>query len=522
LNLNDQGHQADKHGMPRSIRGKKYMRQVPKHAETRWLSARGGALVLGAALLAVWAAHNLDRAGAAPTPAPHAFPSAIGPATGVVPAGDASTVPSGGTGASGGGRTLTLAQELGIDIVERALHAQTPTGRGITAGHVEGAAGDYVPDLKAADFAGIDMHLISGESKSNGHANATARIVYGPGGVAPGIASVCLFTAMDWLGPACLHLNSEAPPDAHGCRLFNHSWIASDSAFALMALHRIDYLVDHDGVVIVAGVNNGAKTPIPVLLGSAYNVIAVGQAAGDSSGGYTVYDTVGRCKPDVVAPGQLTSFTTPAVTGVCARLMEAADAMKEAPAAKRPEVIKAVLMAGAEKPLHWAAVAGKPLDEHLGAGSVRFDHSYAILTGGPNGPGLVRARSAWDYRALPHGVSNGYELTLDHAASDLSIILTWNRRVTGAVPGPEPGRTQWVDEARLAHFDLALVRVNDTDSKGGVVVAYSASPIDNVQHIYLKNLPPGRYRFGVRRDDKTDKLDEPWDYALAWRVEVAP
>ena len=101
--------------------------------------------------------------------------------------------------------------------------------------------------------------------------------------------------------------------------------------------------------------------------------------------------------------------------------------------------------------------------------------------------------------------------------------MTWNRRIDGrtgtleiknnAQP-EEPVKPQrvWLDTPRLADLDLVLTRLEDdgTESK----IATSASTLDNVEHLYLPSLEPGRYRLTVKR--LPDDFAEAWDYALAW------
>ena len=77
-----------------------------------------------------------------------------------------------------------------------------------------------------------------------------------------------------------------------------------------------------DGVVVAAGVNNGAASPMPHLMCSAYNVIAVGVSSGRSSCGPTEVDTRGRIKPDLVAPMSATSWATPVVASSASLLLE--------------------------------------------------------------------------------------------------------------------------------------------------------------------------------------------------------
>jgi hypothetical protein len=462
--------------------------------------ARWGKVFLSAAalLLVLWSAHWL-------APASAADHSAVPAPTASQPVQPAAAPPP-------------LIEQVGIASVDRELGAQSPTGRGIVIGHVE--AGDqkgYTPDVKDPAFSGVTMTLMSGASDPFGHAETTSHFIYGPYGLAPGVSQVKLWRTNDWFGSGGLRLGSSEPPTAQNCRLFNHSWIAAPAPFDTMALARVDYLIDHDDVVMVAGVNNGAATSVPTMLAAAYNVIAVGPADRDSSGGYTIALGVGRCKPDIVAPADKTSFSAPIVTAICARLLEEADHLAATfPQARRSAVIKAVLMAGAEKPAGWAPAPGKPLDEHLGAGSARFDHSLAIFRAGPCMPGPLTGPVGWDWHPLGLHTTASYDFTVTKPTGELSIMLVWNRRIAGPRFSGFAGKLYWDDTATLAHFDLALVRIGDHG--GGQAVAFSASPIDNVQHIHLKSLAPGHYRFGVRRHDD---LDQDWNYALAWRIDTA-
>ena len=246
------------------------------------------------------------------------------------------------------------------------------TGRGVPFGHVEGSFGDYVPNLQDAAFAGVKMTARSGPSKINGHAQSTARIIYGSAGLAPGVQDVSFYTTSHWMGREVLRTGTRLPPITAGHRVFTHSWISNSNVHAVNILSRVDYLIDEHDVMMVVGVNNGADTPVPALLGSAYNAVAVGVAHGNSSGGYTRIEGVGRCKPDIVAVRRTTSAATPVVAGTVAKLFEAADRMEDAASAGKSEVIKAVLMAGAVKTSTWHSKPGKPLDEHLGAGGRAF------------------------------------------------------------------------------------------------------------------------------------------------------
>ncbi len=423
---------------------------------------------------------------------------------------------------------------LGIDTARARLGKAIPTGKGITVGHVEIGAGAYLPDTRSPRFKGVTFVERSGPSRVSGHAFSTARVIYGLGGLAPGINVVHCFESRDWMGSGYLNAGTDAPPLGGPMRVLTHSWI-SDSPGAVDVLRRIDWQVDTHDTVVCVGVNNGKQTPVPYMLGTAHNVIAVGTAqpggasGGGSSGGYTRIETRGRCKPDIVGPRGLTSFTTPAVAACAARLLQAADEMTEhAHRAGKAEVIKAVLLAGAVKPAGWKPEAGKPLDEHLGAGVVHFDNSLQVLQSGPADPGRMPKRMGWDFREIQPEQTYFYTFQTQAPMGEASIILTWHRRVTGMLSNDEGGGASggnpggnsggggggWVGLPRTANLNLRLIHTDDAGDEHELAV--SKSRVDNVEHIYLKNLDPGRYRLEVSRVDRV--YDEPWDYALAWRV----
>jgi len=408
---------------------------------------------------------------------------------------------------------------VGIEAIKREVGAAIPTGRGVPACHVEGMPGDYLPRRSLPEFRNVRFIAHSGPSKSNSHATATARTIYGVNGMAPGISDVHCYASADWIGDGYLHAWSDRPPTMDDRRVFSQSWIRpTGGAISRDVDRRVDYLVDTRDVIMVVGVNNGRNTAVPAQLASAYNVIAMGVRTGDNSGGYTWFEGRGRCKPDLVAIGGKTSFSTPTVAGLAARLLEMADRMAASdPAAanaKRSEVIKAVLMAGAQKRDGWKREQGHPLDDHLGAGFARFDHSYHILTAGPSPAGTIDAAHGWDFTEVPAGEQAvRYDFDLARPVREFSIILTWNRRIgSGGNIILRSGKVLWDTTPRLANFNLELIHLDA--AAGPATVEESISRVDNVEHIYRKRLGKGHYQLVVRR---IDAINEPWEYALAWR-----
>ena len=412
-------------------------------------------------------------------------------------------------------KSPSVRELVGRDRLKSELGHLLPTGRGIVTGHVEGGPPDaYMPTGKPEAFPNAQFISRSGPSRPAEHARGTASKIYGRHGLAPGVTDVHCFSAADWMRSGCLGMGTTRLPSAGPVRLFNHSWIAKAKlGNAPAVLRRVDYLIDSQNVIMVVGVRNSPNDPPPALLSGAYNVIAVGHWSGRSSGGYTQVEMPGRCKPDLVAPGGTVSGSTPVVTGVVACLLEVADQM--CPAARRPETIKAVLLAGADKPPGWTRQPGKPLAQHYGAGRVRLDRSYHILKLGPVEPGLVNSRYGWGFRSVEPGASQTWRFDCPAELGQASIVLTWHRRIDGQiVQDPVSGEACWIAQPRLADFDMSLVRVDDD----GVcqTVASSAGRLDNVEHIYLARTLPGRYRLEVTR---RDMLEEAWDCAIAWRID---
>ena len=428
--------------------------------------------------------------------------------------------------------------ELGFTQAARDHDPQTqpplPRGAGIALGHVEGSAAAYGPNRAAPEFRGLIFHYpASPPGQHTAHANRVGRMFYGRFGVAARASDIHVYPANAWLGAAYLNAGTPDPPvDDSPVRVFNHSWIADpNEAAAVNALQRIDFVADVYDTLIVAGVNNGRNTRVPFLCASAHNALAVGTHAngGASSGGYTRIDTPGRCKPDLVAPRGLSSWATPVVAGVAACLLERADAIAvEHPAAPRTETIRAVLAAGCAKPPAWQPETGKPLDEPLGAGVVRYDRSLTILDA-PHTPGDTTARPGWMAGTLDRAASHAVTLTLDTSA-ELCVSLHWNRRVQGLNVrfADRPGQPAvWVPRDALCNLDLSVERQDEAGAWQPFDA--SSSTIDNVEHVYRRAAPAGTYRVTVTYtdtplrqpdDEGLPRLDEatPWDYTLAWWV----
>ena len=379
------------------------------------------------------------------------------------------------------------------------------------------------------------LSYASGPSTPSGHATATARFIYGDKGLAPGVEVVHCLTAGDFMGDKVLRADTPGVPPApslgtHAAvspRVYTHSWISDPpEAAAARVLRRLDYLMDAQDVVVVAGVNNGRDTPVPALLSSAHNVVAVGTTTGLSSSGYTRVEGPGRTKPDLVAPRGLVSYTTPVVAACAGLLIERADTLAAAGAenATRSEVIKAALLGGATRSKTWAPEPGHSLDRWSGVGTLNVDRSLRILKEPALAPGgALRRRFGWSLATLSPGSVAGWNLTLPATPGPVALTAVWHRRIDGRqaiIKNKATGQTAplWIDAPRSADFDLAMVAIDDAGQETDVAV--SASRIDNVELLVLEGLEKGEYRIELRRQGGENEPNESWDAVLTWAIDL--
>ena len=412
-------------------------------------------------------------------------------------------------------RSSKRRKRTGVTALRERLGPRTPTGLGIVIGHVEGDVDAYLPRMGAPAFRGVTFRPQMGkDARHNDHTTGTCKVIYGAKGMAPGVKFVDLYPSGAWIGSAYLNTGRPEPPRVTEARIFTHSWVAYAGGSSALPLRRVDYLIDTRDIMVIAGVNNDAKTKVPGLMCSSYNGIAVGTHRAKHSRGYTVVEGAGRCKPDITTHAGTTSIATPIIAAIVARLMETADRMGHAPDAKRSEVLKAVLFAGTHKPKKWKPAPGKPLDETWGAGIVQVDRSYDALTSGPVLPGQTAGANGWAFRKISAQETHHYEFDISGPARAWGTALVWHRRVMGKqVHDLLTDQLKWSTAARMANLDLSLYRIKQDGSLK--LISESTSKIDNNEHLFRRNVSPGRYRVVVSRKDR---FDQPWDYALAWSM----
>lgn len=355
----------------------------------------------------------------------------------------------------------------------------------------------------------------------SGHADGVAGFFYGrSGGVATNVAHVDSLEA-DYFYDT--FINVPAPPNPNA-RVINQSFIFG--ALPVSSQQAVDSVYDdaaasHD-TLFVSGIGNGGQVCAPA---TCYNGIGVGAYGGGSSVGPTVDN--GRCKPDLTAPAGATSFSTPQVAGAAAVLLQAGlrgDGGGDTNNASDSRTLKALLLNGAVKPANWTNATTSPLDARYGAGVLNVFNSYRQLAGGKHpaieqttvSPGAahppgsattdIPVWSGWDFTTSSSSRTSDtikhYYFNLTNAAGDspftATATLVWNRQ----------NGQSGINDLNLYLYDTA------TDA----LVAESISGVDNVEHLYLETLPPGRYDLQVlkRGGSSPQRLTSGEDYALAW------
>lgn len=423
--------------------------------------------------------------------------------------------------------------EIGYTDLVARLGVNVPSGASIRIGQVEAtenAQGSYAPDSTLSEFAGTTFNFMSGTVvPPSWHGTEVAKSLYGNTlSVVPGVNTVHVWAVSPWLASGGLNAGSGAQPliTPAGVRVHNHSWIGSYGSTSLdnNALRRIDFVANRDNVLFTAGVNNGAGSAPQPLVAYCYNGLAVGLSNGNHSAAATPagIDGPGRRKPDIVAPGQFTSFSTPVVGAAAALLFDAAlvdPAINGNPNSNRVLTVKAALMAGATHRDGWSngaptsgatrGITATPLDPVYGADLLNIDRAHRIFTAGErNGNSTPQFASfvpnaGWDYIATQaSGTSSYYTFRVHSPVAEVSVIATWFRQVA----------TNF-SSFTVQNFDLRLWGVSGgalTSISGDTGVGVfgsgnveSVSTVDNAEHLYIRNLSAGDYVLELRRVEGT-------------------
>ena len=404
--------------------------------------------------------------------------------------------------------------DIGWTALKAELGNLLEDGAGLSVAQVEAPSGGaYLPDSSLAEFLGKTFIDGTGTNVgSSSHATSVARNFYSnTNSIAPGITQITGYDANDYINRVLGHTNGGDPLD-QGFDIGSHSYIGNlaDNSIAQDMLQRFDFVINRDDSIMTVGVNNGSGNVTPDLLAHSYNAISVGRSNGNHSRGATTFYGAGRFKPDIVAGDSATSYTTPRVAGAAAILRQAAEGTNGTDSI----TIRSVLFAGATKDefQDWSRTTTQPIDEVFGFGELNIYNSYHILQSGEfkGSKGLFGndvALLGWD-SGRTDGINDLYyefEISAASPLEELSVALTWNINVIDN----DLSTDIFEASTELANLDLALL-----DSLGNVI-DQSVSTVSNSEHIFLKDLDPGSYRFRVSADSSTN-------FGLAWQINAIP
>lgn len=462
--------------------------------------------------------------------------------------------------------TMALADhrsDIGYTALQQELGASTPDGTGVIVSQVEGSQTvngqqAWMPNILDAQFTG--KTIVNASNAPAGlysyHATGVGGDFYGNTiSFAPAIADISAFSAGDWVAGGFLQTvngSGGSRPNISTSRIANHSWVGSAGTGDTYVLRRVDWLVETDEYIQVAGLNNGngVNSTTYALIAGAYNVISVGRTDTLHAVSTVALDSVytaGRVRPDIVDPINSTSSATPHVSAAAALLVELGHgnpALSTDPVsvsmtnragavvrnAERSEVIKAALMAGADRVTHNTAPnptnvsfyrgtvgnqTANGLDRRYGAGQLNIRNSYWIIAGGEQNStedgnaGASVATRGFDYDpAFGYtGTSNTtatYPLPIQAQPSLLTASLVWNLDVVGGTNPNSFNPNTYLRDLNLAVIDLA---------NGNAVVASSSSATENTENIWFVVPANAQYALRVTRTGNFT-----WDYGLAWQL----
>ncbi|MCH2133916.1 MAG: hypothetical protein MK116_09220 [Phycisphaerales bacterium] len=414
------------------------------------------------------------------------------------------------------------------DLIDRIGAENVPDGENVVVAQVEAQSGtSYAPDVNDAEMlAHTFVDEGPGFTGQSGHAMNVAKRFYGATvSMTPLVDPVHLYEAGGWCLDDFLRANyssGTAPLSMPGgVKVLNHSWIGSFGNVNndQIVLRRMDYVVHRDDAIIAVGVNNGGTSDNQALLCFGFNNISVGVRSGDHAHSDTPanYEAAGRMKPEICSDATATSWATPVVSSAAAMLV---DQVRSDPDlnldGQLPAVVKAVLLAAADHQDSdaddgtWSnepsesgpdrGTTSRPLDMVQGAGQVDVNRSHLIMSGGRITGGVSPATTpeapptGWDWAFCLLGNSRTWNFTLEGSVDEVSIVAAWNRTV------PIGFGSNWT----MGDFDLELVALDADDQPVSLVGSgpevfgagnvLSTSAVDNVEHLYIRDLAPGRYQ----------------------------
>lgn len=409
-------------------------------------------------------------------------------------------------------------------LTERLGPGQVPTGSGIGILQCEASEGgaNWGPDTSLPDFSGKSFTYPGGSPGVSSHATNVARWTYGSAwSIAPDISDIYVYEAGSFLFTNYLRtgqgsLAPLSPPD-DSIRVMNHSWIGQfGNSNDVQAVNRYDYALLRDNIISMNGRANDAPTDAR-LLAYAFNSITVGTTSGTHATADTPsdFDGPGRMKPDLIAPGSFTSYSTGVASAAAAVIFETIEidpVLAADPLAPRMPIMKSVLLAGATREGDWTnnpvdGITARPIDEIQGAGIINIDRSHQIISGYRQVGGFSLedapeiSLAGFDYPRVGVGQTKWWRFSTAVGMDEVSVVLTWPR-----IPS-----TSTYAFYTLMDIDLELVRIVDgvaetiVDGIGSGVYEsgnhLSISQVDNIELLSIRGLAPGDYAIRADRQN---------------------
>lgn len=431
----------------------------------------------------------------------------------------------------------------------------------------EAPQNDYQPDVSHNCFktnrftfqdqstlpAGISPHSTAVCSILLGEDPVAFHSAVGPFGY-QGVAPQAEADVYEFLYFLANNVDHHKPPDAD---IITASW---GSQFEDWWTRGIESLAEHYGLIVVASIGNGTHSHDPVFYpGAGANAIGVGVVDSVNTSdlatslanfalAYPEHSSsgpaaIGRCKPDIVAPGNClaayasepnryepvgngSSFSTPLVAGAVGLLVQKAKQDPLLNPAVSPDggncLIKAILLNSATKLPYWHKGRLQTDDDHTapldyiqGAGMLNAVSAYKNLVAGPAKPGEVPT-TGWDLNLLDkrQTTENIYRITIpDPADKFITVTVAWNRHYAYTSPfeaAPD----------KDSNLRLELWAVATGGRRNGYLLDYSDSRVDNVEHIHVAaDAAFTDYRIILTFSDIANPQESSSQrYGLAWNV----
>ena len=456
--------------------------------------------------------------------------------------------------------------DIGYTALRADLGASLPVAAGVPVMIVESDKDEdpfveaYAPNVTHAEFRGKKISV--GErgpvvyEPFSSHATNVGRLFFGlRSSVSPGIDRIASYLTGHWYEAAFLRLGELRQPKVSMSRVASHAWVGEMrldqggiSPANSATLRRVDWLVETDELFHVVGFTGRENSP---LLADAFNVLSVIETGSDKHRNTLVLDGdygAGRSRPHLVVPETSPSASTGRAASVAALLVGVGHAQPSLSRgetvnrhgtriynAERSEVIKAVMLAGADRVTDNSSGAdiiayradegdrmANGMDRRYGAGQLNVYNSYRILIAGEQhsmedgvsveyfGP------DGFDYDESFGGLGESnrqatYRFSTGSVGGYLTVSLTWNIDIDGG------SALAFDPTATLYDLDLALYDVSHDDP---VVVAESRSSRDNSENIHIELVAERDYEIRIRPGGGQPPFE--WDYGLAWRFTPNP